>query len=75
MYVCAQAFSQKNLRDLTGVTGAVSMIDDVLVFGKTQKEYDKHLTVGFGKIQKAGLTLNIKMLDLQRQANIPGPNY
>ena len=43
---------------LTGVTGAVSMIDDVLVFGKNQEEHDKHLAGALRKIQRAGMTLN-----------------
>ena len=42
------------------MTGTVSMIDDVLVFGKNKEELNKHLAVALGKIQRAGLTLNKK---------------
>ena len=38
-------FHRRILEILTGVTGTVSMIDDVLVFSKNQKEHDKHLAV------------------------------
>ena len=36
----------------------MSTIDDVLVFGESQEEHDKHLAVVLVKIQRAGLTLN-----------------
>ena len=40
------------------MTGAVSMTDDVLVFGKNQEEHDKHFAVALENIQRAGLLLN-----------------
>ena len=43
---------------LSGTDGTVSMLDDVLVFGKNQKEHDEHLTEALKRIEKAGLTLN-----------------
>ena len=39
---------------LIGVTGTVSMIDDVLVFSKNQEEHDKHLAVTLGKFKELG---------------------
>ena len=36
---------------LGGVTGTVNMINDVLIFGKNKKEYDKHLGVALEKMQ------------------------
>ena len=34
------------------------MLDDVLVFGKNQKEHDMHLVEALKRIEKAGITLN-----------------
>ena len=34
-------------------------MDDILIFGKDQKEHDTRLTATLEKIQAAGLTLNI----------------
>ena len=42
------------LRGLEGVEG----IDDILVYGKTHEEHDKHLTVVLQKVAAAGITLN-----------------
>ena len=50
-------FHGRILEILSGVTGTVSMIDDVLIFCKNQEEHDKQLAVAFEKIRRAGLTL------------------
>ena len=49
-------FRGRILEILIGVTGTVSMIDDVFIFSKNQKQHDKHLAVAVEKIQRAGLT-------------------
>ena len=36
------------------------MLDDVLIFGKDQKELDKYLIEALKRLEKAGLTLNKK---------------
>ena len=43
------------LKDLPGV---VCLIDDVLVYGSTEAEHDKHLQAVFEQMQSAGVTLN-----------------
>ena len=43
------------LHDLEGV---VCLIDDILIYGKTQEEHDKHLTAALHKIAEVGITLN-----------------
>ena len=43
---------------LAGIHGVVCMIDDVLVFGRTQEEHDKCLEAVLKRIQEAGGTLN-----------------
>ena len=44
------------LQDLEGV---VCLIDDIPIYGKTQKEHDKHLTAALHKIAEAGITKNV----------------
>ena len=51
-------FHRRITEILSGVDGTLSMLDDVLVFGKDQKEHDKHLTEALNRIEEAGLTLN-----------------
>ena len=36
----------------------VCLIDDILVYGKTQEEHDRHLTAVLQKVAEAGITLN-----------------
>ena len=43
---------------LVDISGVVCHIDDVLIFGKTQKEHDERLRAVLQAIQKAGMTLN-----------------
>ena len=38
--------------------GALSQMDDILVFGKTTEEHDKHLEATLYKLREANLTLN-----------------
>ena len=52
-------YFQKRVSEiLQGVDGVVCLIDDILVYGKTQEEHDKHFTVVLQKIAAAGVTLN-----------------
>ena len=43
---------------LQGLEGVVCLIDDILVYGKTQEEHDKRLATVLHKIAAAGVTLN-----------------
>ena len=43
---------------LTGIPGVVCMMDDILVYGATLEEHDKHLREVLQRLQKAGMTLN-----------------
>ena len=49
---------QRRMSDiLQGLEGVVCLIDGILVYGKTQEEHDKHLTVLLRKVAVAGITL------------------
>ena len=43
---------------LQEVEGAVHLMDDILVHGKTQEEHDRRLVAILKKLEEAGLTLN-----------------
>ena len=43
---------------LADTEGAVCLIDDILVYGKSQLEHDQHLLAVLKKLSEAGLTLN-----------------
>ena len=43
---------------LSGLPGVVCMIDDILVFGKSQHEHNRRLESVVKRINKAGITLN-----------------
>ena len=43
---------------LDGLAGVLYLMDDILIFGKDQKEHDTRLTAALERIQAAGVTLN-----------------
>ena len=45
---------------LNGISGVSCNIDDVIVFGKTQKEHYKRSIEVLRKLEQAGITLNNK---------------
>ena len=50
---------QKRMNEiLSDLPGVVCLIDDVLVYGSTEAEHDKHLQAVLEQIQSAGVTLN-----------------
>ena len=51
-------FQRRMSEILTGIPGVVCMMDDILVYGATLEEHDKHLREVLQRLQKAGMTLN-----------------
>ena len=51
-------FQKRMSKILTGLSGVLCLIDDVLVFGSDQKEHDERLTAALERIKEAGATLN-----------------
>ena len=43
---------------LSGLKGTLCLMDDVLIFGKTQEEHDQRLADALKRIQLARVTLN-----------------
>ena len=49
----------RRMNEILGdIEGAVCLIDDILIYGKTQSEHDQRLLSVLNRINKAGLTLN-----------------
>lgn len=51
---------------LAGQEGALCHMDDVLIFGKTQKEHDTRLNEALQRIETAGLTLNMNKCEFNK---------
>ena len=51
-------FQKKMSNILEGLAGVLCLMDDILIFGKDQKEHDVRLTAALERIQAAGITLN-----------------
>ena len=51
-------FQRRMSQILADLEGAICLIDDVLIYGKTQEEHDTRLTKVLQKLQAVGLTLN-----------------
>ena len=56
---CAPELCQKRMNTLlSNLKGVLCLMDDVLVYGKDQREHDKRLKVVLQRIEAAGMTLN-----------------
>ena len=53
-----ELFQKRMSNILSGLKGTLCLIDDVLIFGKTQEEHDQRLAEALTRIQSAGVTLN-----------------
>ena len=51
-------FQKRISQILTGLQGVLCLMDDVLIFGRDQKEHDERLFAALTRIQTAGVTLN-----------------
>ncbi|CAB3993644.1 Hypothetical predicted protein [Paramuricea clavata] len=54
----AEIFLNAIRESLDFIPGAINISDDILVFGKTQKEHDQALAAVFQRLRERGLTLN-----------------
>ena len=51
-------FQRRMSEILTGLSGVVCMMDDILVYGSTREEHDTRLRDVLNRLQTAGMTLN-----------------
>lgn len=54
----AEVFQEAIRNVLQGITGAINISDDILIFGKTQSEHDENLHKTLRRLSEKGLTLN-----------------
>lgn len=58
---------------LQDVEGAVCLIDDILVHGRSQEEHNRRLIAVLHRLQEAGLTLNEKKMRVfPSHCEVPG---
>ena len=66
--ISAPEHFQKRMNEiLSGLPGALCLIDDILIYGSTQAEHDKILQAVLEHIQSAGVTLNKENVNLVKQ--------
>jgi transposase InsO family protein len=53
-----EVFQKRMNRLLEGLEGTVCLIDDILIFARTQEEHKERLTLTLQRLQEAGVTLN-----------------
>jgi len=51
-------FMRRMANVLEGLEGVVCLVDDILIFGKTQAQHDQRLATVLEKLEKANITLN-----------------
>ena len=54
----SELFQKRMSNILSGLKRTLCLLDDVLIFGKTQEEHDQRLAEALIRIQSAGVTLN-----------------
>ena len=51
---------------LSGLPGVLCLIDDVLIFGKSQAEHDDQLNEVLKRIESAGVALNLNKCEFSK---------
>ena len=54
----AEVFQNAIREALSGIEGVINISDDILIYGRTQKEHDSNLRMCFRRLREKGLTLN-----------------
>ena len=63
-------FQRRMVETLAGLEGVIVLIDDVLVYGKTQEEHDERLHAVLKRIQSTGGTLNKAKCEFSKETII-----
>ena len=62
-------YQKKITQILEGLDGHISIIDDMLIHGKTQKEHDERVRAVLKKLDEAGTTLNPENCECSERKN------
>ena len=68
-------FQKRMSTILDGVAGVLCLMDDILIFGKDQKEHDTRLTAALERIQAAGVTFNKDKCEFNKMSLIISPDF
>ena len=60
---------------LKGLEGVVCLVNDVLVYGKDQKQHDERLRAVRERLQREGLTLNREKCTFSQSHEVLGSYY
>ena len=60
-------FQKRMSKILAGLEGVLVLIDDVLVFGKNQKEHNERLRAALLRIKESGATLNLSKCEFSKK--------
>ena len=60
-------FQRRMSEILSGLEGVVCLVDDVLVYGKTQNEHDQRLRAVLRRLSEAGLTLSKEKCEFNKR--------
>ena len=60
-------YQRKMIQILEGLDGHISIIDDMLIHGKTQKEHDERVRAVLKKLNEAGATLNPEKCEFSKR--------
>ena len=60
-------YQKKMTQILEGLDGHISIIDDTLIYGKTQKEHDERVRAALQKLDEAGATLNPEKCEFSKR--------
>ena len=62
-------FQRRMSETLSGLDGVVCLVDDVLVYGKSQQEHDQRLNAVLQCLTEAGLTLSREKSEFRKKTN------
>ena len=62
-----ERFQKRMLNELDGLEGAICIMDDILVHGKTQKEHDERFEAVLTRLIRARITLNPEKCEFSRK--------
>ena len=65
VYVCREHFQRMMAEVIEGLEGVVCHIDDLLVWGRDQKEHDARLHGVLQRLEEAGITLYVDKCEMR----------
>jgi transposase InsO family protein len=64
----AEVFQEAIRQALAGLSGVINLSDDILVYGSTQAEHNKHLKATLQRLREKGLTLSREKCEFNKRS-------